>query len=604
MEAVKATQLLGDAHRLWKGGQHEAAARLLSEVTAELPDWAPAVHLSGLVARSMGDLSGAEDLMRRSLRLPGVVGRMRAEYANNLGHLLALAGHPWAAESAFRAALKAADVTEAKLGLAGVMLAMDRPDEAVDLLASMAGTPSHPKAHLTLAEALSRTGQRQAAVDLLRPLAHGGVPEITIALAGHLRGIGEIGEASALLEPLSQGPHAVAATLALAEVRLSAGEWHAAAALLQGCLEAEPYHPELLAREAALAWMMGDSLQYADGLRRAVRARPDDIALRLALYSALDHAGEADEAEDVLRQGMQQDPACYRYATWLATLCAQSGRLAEARALIAGALAKAPATDLVREQAAIVALIDGDVPAAIEHTQWLLTRYPLSQFALALGSLAGRLAGDPHWMETVNPALVCGTSRLVPPAEYSSIEAFNLCLAQVLRARHTLSAHPLMNSVRGGTQIEIDPYTERHPLLQAFFKMIEVAIHDFVGSMPSRTDHHLFARRTKRFRLSGCWTVRLQGGSGRHVSHIHPRGWLSSAYYVSVPGEISESSNRQGWLSYGQPPYPIARLEALGWVKPESGLLALFPSYQWHAVEPYAGEGERLTIAFDVVPLA
>ncbi|NBR18165.1 MAG: hypothetical protein EBT81_09930, partial [Gammaproteobacteria bacterium] len=41
-----------------------------------------------------------------------------------------------------------------------------------------------------------------------------------------------------------------------------------------------------------------------------------------------------------------------------------------------------------------------------------------------------------------------------------------------------------------------------------------------------------------------------------------------------------------------------------GWVQPEVGRLALFPSYQWHGVESFPGRDERLTIAFDAVPIA
>jgi uncharacterized protein (TIGR02466 family) len=98
--------------------------------------------------------------------------------------------------------------------------------------------------------------------------------------------------------------------------------------------------------------------------------------------------------------------------------------------------------------------------------------------------------------------------------------------------------------------------------------------------------------------------VRLEGGAGHHVSHIHPRGWISSAYYVSVPEEITHHPRRAGRLSYGKPPYPIRGLEATAWVQPAVGRLALVPSYLWHAVESFPGQGERLSIAFDAAPIA
>jgi hypothetical protein len=159
-----------------------------------------------------------------------------------------------------------------------------------------------------------------------------------------------------------------------------------------------------------------------------------------------------------------------------------------------------------------------------------------------------------------------------------------------------------VNSVRHGTQVEIDPATETDPLLRQFLAMIAGAVGEFVQSMPADATHPLFGRRSDRFRLSGCWSVRLTGSSGSHVSHMHPRGWISSAYYVTVPPEISGDPQRAGWLSFGRPPYPVGGLDATGWVEPRPGRLALFPSYQWHGVDRFPGEGERMTIAFDVLP--
>jgi hypothetical protein len=37
-------------------------------------------------------------------------------------------------------------------------------------------------------------------------------------------------------------------------------------------------------------------------------------------------------------------------------------------------------------------------------------------------------------------------------------------------------------------------------------------------------------------------------------------------------------------------------------VKPEPGLLVLFPAYMWHGVEPFTSGERRLSVAFDVVP--
>jgi hypothetical protein len=37
-------------------------------------------------------------------------------------------------------------------------------------------------------------------------------------------------------------------------------------------------------------------------------------------------------------------------------------------------------------------------------------------------------------------------------------------------------------------------------------------------------------------------------------------------------------------------------------VRPEEGVLVLFPSYFWHGTVPFRSSEARLTVAFDAVP--
>jgi len=125
---------LKEAHHALMRGDTTQAAALIGLALEARPDWAPAVHLAGLIARDQGDLSRAEDLMRRSLEMGGINGQMRAEYANNLGNLLRTAGYPAQAEAAYRLALETFDLPQARTGLARTLLESDRPDEALVVL--------------------------------------------------------------------------------------------------------------------------------------------------------------------------------------------------------------------------------------------------------------------------------------------------------------------------------------------------------------------------------------------------------------------------------------------------------------------------------------
>jgi len=92
--------------------------------------------------------------------------------------------------------------------------------------------------------------------------------------------------------------------------------------------------------------------------------------------------------------------------------------------------------------------------------------------------------------------------------------------------------------------------------------------------------------------------------TGFHVDHIHPMGWLSSAFYVEVPTSPADDPTA-GWIKFGEPGNPTTpKLAAEHFVQPQPGTLVLFPSYMWHGTVPFASDERRLTMAFDIRPVA
>jgi hypothetical protein len=85
--------------------------------------------------------------------------------------------------------------------------------------------------------------------------------------------------------------------------------------------------------------------------------------------------------------------------------------------------------------------------------------------------------------------------------------------------------------------------------------------------------------------------------------HVHPLGWLSSAYYVQVPPEITGSDVHGGGIKFGEPDIRIGTHGAARrLIQPAVGRLVLFPSYMWHGTIPFTAGITRMTVAFDVVP--
>ncbi|MFQ5610187.1 MAG: putative 2OG-Fe(II) oxygenase, partial [Woeseiaceae bacterium] len=141
------------------------------------------------------------------------------------------------------------------------------------------------------------------------------------------------------------------------------------------------------------------------------------------------------------------------------------------------------------------------------------------------------------------------------------------------------------------------------PVISAYVDALDEPIRAYMQSVGTDDDHPLTSRNTGDYRIAGSWSVRLRGG-GRHVNHVHPEGWISSAYYVSVPEDVDDDSLKADWIKFGEPPFecdPPAPPQK--WIKPIAGTLVLFPSYLWHGTKPILDGSERVTAPFDAVPV-
>ena len=94
----------------------------------------------------------------------------------------------------------------------------------------------------------------------------------------------------------------------------------------------------------------------------------------------------------------------------------------------------------------------------------------------------------------------------------------------------------------------------------------------------------------------------LLRNKGFHKNHYHSHGWLSSAFYLTVPDAVS-AGGKEGWIKFGEPGFRARKpLGPEYWLQPEEGALAIFPSYLWHGTEALQSDVERMTVGFDVLP--
>ena len=167
---------------------------------------------------------------------------------------------------------------------------------------------------------------------------------------------------------------------------------------------------------------------------------------------------------------------------------------------------------------------------------------------------------------------------------------------------HNPHGHPLLfQSLRHGTETTEDLTRSTDPAIQALFKAFAEPIRAYLAHIGHGPDP-LRRRNDGTWRFNGSWSVRLRR-SGFHNNHVHPRGWISSACYIDLPDSMADAQSQEGVLTFGEPGIATTpSLHAEHAVRPEVGMLVLFPSYFWHGTVPITGDQTRLTVAFDVVP--
>ena len=171
-----------------------------------------------------------------------------------------------------------------------------------------------------------------------------------------------------------------------------------------------------------------------------------------------------------------------------------------------------------------------------------------------------------------------------------------------LNRLHDPKGHALLfQSLRHGTETTQDLSRSSDPAIQGLFSAFAAPIRRYLEHVGQGSDP-LRRRNNGRWRFNGAWSVRLHS-SGFHRNHTHPRGWISSACYIELPDSMSHAASPEGVLTFAEPGIlttpPLAPEYS---VRPEVGMLVLFPSYFWHGTVPFRSDQARLTVAFDAVP--
>jgi predicted Zn-dependent protease len=584
-----------------QAGRLREAEQACGSLLARSPRLPAALHLLGLIREQSGVAPGGEELLRQSIALEPA----NQEFQLNLAQLLRRRGRLEEAETVLRALLAAAPTMRAARQMLAVLLA-DRGRHAAGELEArtlMEHGADDADAWSLLAFTLgnqSRFAEAEAAYHqaLRRDARH---PLALHNLGAMLSRLERAEEALVMLER-AQGAGAPTFELqcnrgrALSQLRrLEEAEAAFAVAVAQN-----PLHIDAQVNLARLRYMIGDA-DFARALRASAAAHPGHIALQVSLASVLKNAGQLERAEDQLRAALQARGDVPELRGVLAQILLEAGRLHEAGLEAAAAAAARPEDSAIIDTQVLVLLSRGLPEAALPFIAVQRRREPMVQSWIAYEATAARLLGRESYRELYDFERLVQTYELEPPPGWPSIGALNAALLASLQARHRLAVQPLDQSLRHGSQTTRNLLAEPDAAIQAVLAAFDDPIREYQRRLGRAASHPLSARNTSGAQIFGAWSVQLHQ-AGFHVNHLHPEGWISSAYYVDVPPEVQDTEAKSGWLKFGEPRFPVPGAVPERFVQPAAGRLVLFPSYMWHGTNPIRGTQTRTSIAFDVVP--
>jgi tetratricopeptide (TPR) repeat protein len=588
---------------LLQSGQYSAAHAQLEPLVAANPTYLEGLRLLAGAKQALGDIAQAESLLRRALELDP----LWPPTLTTLAELLLLSG---------------------------------RSTEAVPLLQrAIHGAPPYPRAALILVRHYLHGGQAALALEVATPWCDSGKADVDLS-ALHVAAYAALGlqsEAVANYRRLvARAPDNPVATHTLA-VALNAAQQpaeaervvrqtllrnrptaalhytHAVSLLslerfeeaelaLRECVRLDPRRAETHDRLAQLIWMRTGNIGEATrALDQALEKFPHDDALRGTKAALLQGAGDARGAFACLAEQAAR-PQSHPSLLIRAGLAALEFEPVTALTLAERALRVLPNDHTARKLLCGAYLGVGEGARALTECATLLEATPDDQYLIAMQTTALRLLNDPRYELFCDYDQMVLSSLLETPAGWPDLSSFLTELTAHLNALHNPHGHRLLyQSLRQGTETTQDLARSHDPVIQALFRVFAAPIARYRDHIGQGQDA-LRRRNQGTTRFNGSWSVRLHR-DGYHTSHVHPRGWISSACYIQLPDSMQAGHTAEGILSFGAPgmltrPSLPAELS----VRPEVGLLVLFPSYFWHGTLPFHSDQPRLTVAFDAVP--
>jgi uncharacterized protein (TIGR02466 family) len=439
----------------------------------------------------------------------------------------------------------------------------------------------------------------------------------------------------------------LAASMQHAESLLKSRDSEGALRTLRPALAARPALPRAHMIAAMAMLRQGRPSEAVGHLDIAAAVLDRAVAAPAAFTTLAGHYSGArafERAGEVLRKGRSRFPESAELAVAEGDHFERLGRHGQAIASYQAATVLAPDSAEAWSSLAIAHHKSGDTAAAIDGYRQALGRggrsgsiyNNLIAALIATGRPAEALATADGWLEAVpgsiealsfKALLLTETGKraeaerlidfdrfmrvetIAVPDGHASLDAFNRALEAEVLAHPKLATppkdhptwhHPALRIANLRLDGGPGPLEDLHQIMRR-------SVAKYFAATEQGDGHPFLAHRPRAIEIA-AWAAVLDG-EGNQQPHVHVDGYLSGCYYVTIPAEIASDDNGRdgvvrGGFEAGRPPEELglrARFPSRI-IKPQEGMMVLFPAYLYHATVPFNSRQRRISIAFDVLP--
>lgn len=375
---------------------------------------------------------------------------------------------------------------------------------------------------------------------------------------------------------------------------------------LETILKQVPGQPQVLNMYALSLAEIGDVAAAVTKLEKALASTPDFIDSWINLGMVHQKSGHLDAAADAYNKYRNFNPGSALGHINFANVCQLQKRYNDAVQAYERALVITPDATHVWRNLSRASLHLGDWQKSVEAADRTLNFTPGHAGALAIKSVAlAELGRTDEAAGLVDFNRFIESRDFAVPEEYSDLTSFNEALCTHCLNHPSLVFEPNENTTMKGHQTGNLSLDEDMGPIGPLLAMIKTAVHDYQTSHPIDPSHPFLAQHPAKWTYDIWGTV--LGSQGHQASHIHRSGWLSGCYYARIPDVINaDSADKAGWIEFGRPQdHPMAKAKpVVRSYQPHEGMVVLFPSYFYHRTEPFISEENRISIAFDILPVA